>query len=209
MATIPISGNGYLVFTGDGYAVLFAANGDMGRSICSHLPRGPAWDAHRGEDTELRAMLIAAGRELDRFGNAVQTFLREAVDPREAFDLLGAWEKMLGLPECGPLPISYEDRRADAYAKLTTRLETLNKSDFIVIAALLGYTVTVTEFYDKRLRVGDKIDSNKVMSFAESQFCWQVSGPAGGDDGEQDDEIFKCKFGKWIPLHTCVVFDLA
>lgn len=211
MATIPISGVGAVNINGVGFALGLASNEDLGRSICDHLPRGPAWNAHRDEDenTLLRQLLKAAGREFSRLSKATQRYLAEATDPRNAFSLLEAWEIMLGLPDCGPLAPTIDGRRADAYAKLTTRLATLNKLDFITIAALLGYTITIEEFFDKRLRAGDKIDSNKVMSFAESAFCFQADGPAGGDDGEQDDDIFKCKFGQWVPSHVCVVYNLT
>lgn len=211
MVSIPAQAEGSLNIGFDGFAAPLASNEDLGKSIIDHLPRGPAWDAHKqgGESTVLRSLLCAAGREFSRLEKSVQRFLAEAVDPREAFDLLGAWEIMLGLPECGPLPATIAGRRADAYAKLTTRLASLNELDFIAIAALLGYTITINEFYDDALKCDEPLDLNPVMSYAEATFCWQVDGPTGGDDGEQDDEIFKCKFGKWVPAHTCVVYNLT
>lgn len=94
-------------------------------------------------DSELANVLRVSARSLDRLEELAE-FLLQDLDPRVTTNFLEDWERVLGLPECGSLAGTTAERRAEVLEKFT-RQGTLTKADLIAAAAVLGFTITITE----------------------------------------------------------------
>lgn len=107
------------------------------------LPPGLALP--QAADSELANLLRVSARSIDRL-EALAEFVVEDLDPRVTTSFLEDWERLLALPDCGTLPEETADRRAEVLEK-HTREGTLFSGDLIAAAALLGFTITITEFF--------------------------------------------------------------
>lgn len=110
-------------------------------SLLALLPPGDALPL--GFDSELAKVLRVTARAHDRLEELAE-FVATDFDPRSTTAFLEDWERVLGLPECGSLAGTTNERRAEVLEKYT-RQGTLTKADLIAAAALLGFTITIEE----------------------------------------------------------------
>jgi uncharacterized protein YmfQ (DUF2313 family) len=73
-----------------------------------------------------------------------EDYLRRELNPETTFDLIGDWERFVGIPdECfSNKNLSIEQRRNQVITKLTAQVQT--DQDFVDLAAKLGVEVTVS-----------------------------------------------------------------
>jgi uncharacterized protein YmfQ (DUF2313 family) len=116
---------------------------DMLQSL---LPNGPAWTFETS--SEMYALLRALSYSYLRSYYRAQDLLEE-YDPRNTFDLLSDWERILNLPGTNPTPAtSLVDRRAAVHAKLLGYGDP-TPAFFEQLAAGLGFYVHIlTTPYD-------------------------------------------------------------
>lgn len=106
------------------------------------LPRGRAWP--RDPEATLTRMLDALAGEPARLDARAEALLDE-IDPRQTTELLGDWERVVGLPDhCAPLAGTHAARRAAVVWRLAGQA-LATPAAMAAIAASLGVVATVRE----------------------------------------------------------------
>lgn len=191
------------------------------------LPPGAAWP--RSPDTVLGGLLAAEAEELARIDARAIDLIGEA-DPATALELLGDWERNLGLPDaCVPAEPSIRARQAMARQKLAAR-GGQSRAYFVGLAALLGFEIAIEEYapFGAGDLAGDELFGE---DWADAWFVRVKdagAGPggrnssvevawftAGSDAGEAlrtfEITTLECVFGRARPAHSILgfAFDLA
>ena len=140
----PYTGDQHVTRTGDDYAV---AMSDL-------LPQGQAWPRVWGDDDETKpsnsSVLMRVVRGLCRiwgdFEIRASKLLEMESDPRSTIELLPDWERNWGLPDpCYSEPQSISERQLALVMRMTL-WGAQSREFFIGVAAMIGYTITITEY---------------------------------------------------------------
>lgn len=178
------------------------------------LPPGPVWILASGFD--LDGILLAIGDALTRVHNRALGLLDDA-DPRTvSADLIGDWERVLGLPcDCVGIPATLAERRALVWARWISK-GGQNAAYFIQLAAALGLTITIDEPLTPFV-AGDP--AGKAIWGNGWVFGWIVhcvNGPivefrAGSRCGyrllDARQVALECTIGPLAPSHTIPVYS--
>ena len=186
---------------------------DYARLIGDLLPRGWAWPRDGGVLADvMEAMAVELWRHHRR---AEDLLFRESVPPSAA-ELLGAWERVLGLPDAcfGASDILAE--RRDRVAARLIEVGDQSRAYFAVIAASIGYAITITEFRPFRAGVSRAGDAAYGANWL---LAWRINAPAvtvrtfragGGAAGEPlrswGNELLECVIRRIAAAHTTVFF---
>jgi uncharacterized protein YmfQ (DUF2313 family) len=120
--------------TGDDYAV----------AMQSLLPQGQAWP--RAWDGVLMRVVRGLCRIWGDFEIRASKLLEVESDPRITLELLPDWERNWGLPDpCYSAPQTIGERQRALVMRMTM-LGGQSREFFIEVAAMLGYTITISEF---------------------------------------------------------------
>ena len=190
------------------------SRGDYLSQLQALLPQGPAWP--REPDALLTRLLDGFAEEFARIDARTDQLIDEA-DPRTTYELLADWERVAGLPgTCALLAgidLTVEQRRAALVAKITER-GGQSRAYFIALAALLGFTITITEFHE--YSVNDDIES--ALNGEDWNFAWQINAPlntvidmtvASNVDTPLSvwgNALLECALSKDKPAHTVALF---
>jgi uncharacterized protein YmfQ (DUF2313 family) len=117
---------------------------DYKQSFLSLLPQGYAWPRHAG------ALLVDVCWGLCEYWGFVDgraaDLLEIESDPRTTVELLPDWERNWGLPDpCYSAPQTIGQRQLALVMRMTM-LGAQSREFFIGVAAMLGYTITITEY---------------------------------------------------------------
>ncbi|MDY0882316.1 putative phage tail protein [Dongia soli] len=192
-------------------------NEDFGQLALDLLPQGFAWP--RDEDTVLWSYWMAATAELRRHHDRSCDLLERESFPCASQEMLGDWERSLGLPDaCTPAGLSIRDRQIALCLKLAERgLQT--PAFFIHIAAVVGFEIEVIEHFPPRagiVRAG-------CFRAAICPYWWSVrvlnqtvrraaAGcfVAGAPVCELPNlDLLRCVIRRAAPAHTIVTFEIA
>ena len=117
---------------------------DYGDAFLSLLPQGQAWPKYPGTTLDLACRGLAEywgfvdGRAAD--------LLEIESDPRKTVELLPDWERNWGLPDpCYAAPDGIAARQLALVMRMTM-LGSQSREFFIGVAAMIGYTITITEY---------------------------------------------------------------
>lgn len=110
--------------------------------LLSLLPPGDALP--QSTDSEIAKVLRVFARSFERL-ETLADFVVADLDPRSTTKFLEDWERVLGLPDCGSLPATTAERRAEVLEKYTRRGD-LTKQSLIDAAAVLGFDISITEY---------------------------------------------------------------
>jgi uncharacterized protein YmfQ (DUF2313 family) len=162
------------------------------------LPTGPAWII---EPDDVRAKaLLAMAEELARL-DARGDQLIEEMDPRTTLELLGEWERAVGLPDdvVTEIPATITERRIAVLQKLTAS-GGQSRQYFIDLAATSGFNVTITEYFKDvaAARCGTMRCGLFRVYSTDAAFVWQVNvdlSSPGLAGGLQPSVWFRC--GIW------------
>jgi uncharacterized protein YmfQ (DUF2313 family) len=115
---------------------------DYKQSFLSLLPQGYAWPRHAG------ALLVDVCWGLCEYWGFVDgraaDLLEIESDPRTTVELLPDWERNWGLPDpCYSAPQTIGQRQLALVMRMTM-LGAQSREFFIGVAAMLGYTITIT-----------------------------------------------------------------
>jgi len=117
---------------------------DYGTAFLSLLPQGQAWPKHPGTTLDL------ACRGLAEYWGFVDSraadLLERESDPRYTIELLPDWERNWGLPDpCYEEPLTITERQLALVMRMTMQ-GGQSRQFFIDLAAMIGYTITITEY---------------------------------------------------------------
>jgi len=194
------------------------------------LPMGRSWENVKEHDL-FKGMAVEFCRVEDRGIDLLNEF-----GPLTSTELLGDWEKLLGLPdECTPENQTVGERRIQVNQKLGT-LGGINAKFFVDLAATLGFTITIENpvpFRVGKQRVGGALYNNSIRDTFQvgkntvgqqlNVFGWQfyfiARVPASelrkfevGRDTvgsrlvETGNELLECTIRKLKPANSGVVF---
>ena len=117
---------------------------DYADAMQSLLPLGQAWP--RTWDGVLMLVVRGLTRIWGDFEIRASKLLEMESDPRTTIELLPDWERNWGLPDpCYQSPQSIAERQLALVMRMT--LEGAQSREFFIqIAAMIGYTITITEY---------------------------------------------------------------
>ncbi len=161
------------------------------------------------------------GAQLDAEGAALDTALASAVDavmginPFNANDWISDWERVYGLPDaCAQDEQTWQERIA-ALALLATEQGGLSKAYFAKVAAVFGYTVSISEYAPFRAgsRAGDALTNGDwyfawcVETQANTPHTFRAGASVAGEPlAYWSDEVLECIMTRLKPAHTVVLF---
>ncbi|MGQ3663297.1 YmfQ family protein [Citrobacter braakii] len=117
---------------------------DYQRALIKLLPRGLAWP--QNADDTLAKLLLALADGFAREDEQAETLARRESMPGTSQTLLDNWESFLGLPECGEISDTLEQRRTAAQAKFTMAAS-LNLNFLEELALGFGYDINIEQRY--------------------------------------------------------------
>lgn len=184
--------------------------------LISLMPRGVIWDEMTEHDTHFTALLTALAEEFARIDGRTEQLINET-DPRSIFEMLFDWEQWLGLPgDCSAQANTLEQRR-QAVWDLLTSTGGQSRQYFINLAARLGYTVTITEFFPHTV-----ISPVNYPLYGKNWlYLWQVNALNQGEEirymtvisgvneplATRDTNILECALNRLKPAHTRILFN--
>lgn len=186
---------------------------DYAQALAGLLPTGPAWP--REPESTLQKFLLALAAELARIDGRATVLVYEA-DPRTASEMLADWERVAGLPDpCVEAAQTVVARRQALLGRLTSS-GGQSRAFFILLAAALGYTVTITEFKTLAAAisagipyVGDSWANTWRVNVPETVAVREFragAGSAGEALRTWGNEVLECQFQRMKPAHTSVLF---
>ncbi|ASW00130.1 YmfQ family protein [Paraburkholderia aromaticivorans] len=188
---------------------------DFLKAIQALMPRGLAWPR---DPTSVMAQAMSGLSPTWARHTARNNNLLVDAFPKTAVELLPEWESALGLPDpcAGPAP-TVAQRQAQVVARFAGS-GGQSVPYFIQYAALLGYTVTVTEYVSAR--VGQSRVGQPVFRLGPQwSFVWQINAPlntitqskvgtarAGDPLASWGNAVLQCELNEVIPAHTILIF---
>ena len=181
------------------------------------LPRGAAWP--RDRDSQFADLLYAAAVEFSDIDSRSEQLLRE-MSPYSCAELLEDWETEYALPGDCIQYVQTTNERRNALTEKYARLGEQSKQFFIDAAAMLGYTITITE-YDQN-NPGPQADYNGIPLAGDAwNFVWQINAPSttvvrkrcGTACGEPlttfGNELLECTLRELAHAHRVLFFAYA
>ena len=108
-----------------------------------HLPTGLAWDAYRTVGKNLYQLWSAFATAYDDMSAALCRMIQE-LDPSTTVDMIGEWERAVGLPDpCLPQVTTLGERRFWVLWRLGRRRWT-TAAEWIELAGLFGLDIRIT-----------------------------------------------------------------
>lgn len=185
--------------------------------ILSLFPNGAAWDGAKSNGIALLALAMAD--ELARVeGRAHQL----AVDwlPNYTVELLTDWERCLALPDnCYPGQPQTLEQRQLAIVEKFTRIGLQTPAYFVSLAASLGYTIEVEEFFP--FSAGSGVAGGSIVDEAWA-YTWKVHifgeetviasfqvGKSTVGEGLRTwgSSLIECVINRQKPAHTVVIYS--
>lgn len=188
--------------------------GRYAEQLARLLPPGPLFQPNVGPN--LKAVLEALALEFERVHGRVEQLLREQA-PRSTSELLGDWERALGLPDnCAGSSSSTDVRRAAVLARLAVPGGN-TRSDLVRLALTLGYPIDIEEHRPFRVgsRIGDRlneVDAGWPWAFTvhapvvTSRFFRAGSSSAGDALSTFSNAPLECNVRRVKPAQSPVVF---
>lgn len=187
---------------------------DFLSALQSLMPRGRAWPKDPSA-TQWKA--LAGLAPIYERSTARANYLLTDASPKFTLELLPEWEKSLGLPDpCAGSSPTIQQRQAQVFARFVNN-GGQSPGYFISHVALLGFTITITEYAPFRAsvnRAGDPLTNGDWPN------TWTVHGPLAGAiqffrAGESSageplstfgNAELQCLLGEIAPAHTLVQF---
>jgi uncharacterized protein YmfQ (DUF2313 family) len=117
---------------------------DYAHAMQALLPQGQAWP--RNEESALMKVVRGLTRIWGDFEIRASKLLEMESDPRNTVELLPDWERNWGLPDpCYDEPQSIAERQLALVMRMTMQ-GAQSREFFIQVAAMIGYTITISEY---------------------------------------------------------------
>lgn len=117
---------------------------DQAQMLANHLSVGRVWSSAFDPDSNLGKLIKGLAIEFYRLEVLTQKISVE-MDINKTNDLILEWEKSVGLPDdCFSTNINIETRRLQVLQKFSNFGGVQKASDFVRVAAVFGFTVSVT-----------------------------------------------------------------
>ncbi|UPK03093.1 putative phage tail protein [Bradyrhizobium sp. 170] len=163
--------------------------GDYTDAFLSMLPQGQAWPKHAPDSVLVRGISGLCDYWGFVDGRAADLLERES-DPRQTVELLPDWERNWGLPDpCYEEPQTIGERQLALVMRMTMQ-GAQSREFFISVAAMIGYSITITEY--RTFVVGiDRCGDNRAIGDGTSPIYNEWGQPILNNDGRpvEDGEL--------------------
>ena len=187
---------------------------EQANKLAGYLPNDRLHLVKNRDGSKLRSILLGLAQQWLDFRETINEVYDE-YDPRSTTNLISEWEEFVGIPDdCLGNTGTLEQRRLNILLKLAG-INVTTEQQFINVAAVLGYTVTITNGVDVAtfpltfpiilLGSGEApftIIVNLDASLAPSGF--PLTFPITLTDGLP--ELLQCFFEKLKPANTQLIF---
>lgn len=162
----------------------------------------------------LAAELAVEGAALDNILARGDALLAE-LDPRTTSELLADWERMAGLPDPCVVGAGVTQTVPQRQAALVARLSMVagqSRAFFIALAASLGYSITISEWWDYPGGTGDPaggitgVHVWRVNAAATNVREFTAGSMAGEPLRTWGNELLECVLSRFAPAHTTLLF---
>jgi uncharacterized protein YmfQ (DUF2313 family) len=148
-----------------------AEQNDFATVLVRLQPRGRIWD--NGPDSLMAQLRIGQAALMAQFNGTLAQLTEQESYPPTSELLLPAWEQAFGLPDpCTPLSPTIQQRQQALAARLAAK-GGLSIASITAIAAALGYTITIQEFWTGKFGM----PFGSTFGSQAWDFTWQVSAP--------------------------------
>jgi uncharacterized protein YmfQ (DUF2313 family) len=176
-----------------------------GTGMYKLLPTGDAWPKEH-EPSVLKDFIYGLGKSLDRMNEAALSNL-DILLPGDTGKYLQDWERFLGLPKCPDIEMTLQQRASSVLAMWN--ISPYSNTDFFVgLAAIFGFTVTVTNGTR-----GDVRDVFKIIIGVENPVNpieFKAGASSAGDRLiEYDAGPIECLIQFFKPAHTYIIFEFT
>lgn len=181
------------------------------RMLKQLFPRGSLWNFEA--NSNLSKLLLGMSDEAERLTSNFDSLIEE-IDPRTTNELLSDFERIYGLPDpCLGENQTVQQRRQSLVQKIKSTGGQSN-AYLIEVAAMLGYTITITEF--SAFTVGDTVD--ELIYGDDWEYAFQVNSALNTVEYfEVDDTVadplatfgndqLECVLEDIKPAHTIAIF---
>lgn len=160
-------------------------------------------------------LIAAKGAALDNAEAAIAAFLNEIL-PDLAYETIADWERVYKIVPSSIATLA--ERRNGVIYKMRDP-GGLSRQRFIDLAALLGQTITITEYQPSRC--GSMVCGDEVCGDAAVIWVWKVSGLTSSGDYARCGELccgealsyvrstIESVFDELKPAHTLIYFDYS
>ncbi|MEK0324569.1 MAG: DUF2313 domain-containing protein [Nitrosopumilus sp.] len=182
-----------------------------------HLPSGPAWEGKARPESNLFKLLKGMVTEFSRVESQIQNLANEH-DINQTLNLLTEWETSVGIPDsCFTTTVSLAQRRINIRLKLGTLNGTVTDQDFVDIATILGFNVTITAGADLAVLFPLPFPLPLFADINEARFTMRVQINGGLAPGifpipfpvvltPEASNILECVFNLLKPAVTTIQF---
>lgn len=186
-------------------------------SLAAYLPPGDVFGASYEQGTNLRNLLIGLAAELYRVETTMNA-IKYDHDPINTTQLITYWEAALGIPDsCIQIGgQTLAQRRNNVIAKFA-KMNIITSSDFISLAALFGFTVTITAGKDVGVfpipfpcwffPSAKVARFTMIVTFPASQYVFPLAFPCNFSSPLTN--IVQCLFNKLKPANVQVLYRYA
>ncbi len=184
------------------------------RLLARHLPDGAVWENKYNSESNLGKLILGLASEYFRLSVLIEDVMTE-IDINQTNDLILDWQQSVGIPDdCLPVSGSLEDQRRDILLKLTNYGGVQSAEEFEALAALFGYTATVStatrngvfslyfpiRFFDSR-----KVAVHTILvDLEESRAVFALDFPIEFSSGVSG--IIECLFRQLAPANCQLLF---
>lgn len=176
------------------------SEGDYLAALQQLMPRGRVWP---NDPDAIQTKVLAALIKIYARNNLRANYLLADAFPSTTTELISEWESTLGLPDpcAGPAPTLQQRRAAIVAYFANSGGQSINY--YIAYAALLGYTITITQFPPDQFKWQINAALNNV-----SYFRTGVSN-AGEPLATWGNDVLECEMNRIKPAHTTLVFSYS
>lgn len=122
----------------------FTPTENQAKKLADHWPKGRIWVNKYKETSGLGKIAVALANEFTRSEVFTQKILTE-LNLNKTIDLIERWEESVGIPDdCFTTDVDIETRRLQVLQKLISFGGAQTEQDFIDIANIFGFTITVS-----------------------------------------------------------------
>lgn len=156
---------------------------DYAQALADLLPWGAAWP--RDPDSVLMKTIGGLAQIFGFVDGRVADLIEIEADPRKTIEMLSDWERNFGLPDpCFLTANTIAQRHALLVFKMTF-LGAQSRQFFIDMSALLGYTITITEFAPFMAGISQAGDTREMINWNGTpgeapnmpDYRWQIGSP--------------------------------
>lgn len=191
---------------------------NQAKRLADHWPKGLLWANKYNTSSNLGKIAVAVAAEFLRQETFTETLSKE-LDINQTIDLIERWEESVGIPDgCFSTDEDLNTRRLQILQKLISYGGVQTESDFIDVAALFGFIISVSRPGEETVFplgfpisfFGGGSGSSRNTIFIQlplSEFIFPLPFPL--KFSASSGIVLECIFKALVPITTDVIFQFG